>query len=67
MELSAQVLNRTLLERQHLLARTDSSVPGMVEHLVGLQAQNPRDPYLALWSRLDGLDPHEVGRLLALR
>jgi hypothetical protein len=29
----------------------------MVEHLVAVQAQNPHDPYLALWSRLDAFDP----------
>jgi hypothetical protein len=27
-----------------------------VEQLVGLQAQVPRDPYVALWSRLEGFD-----------
>ncbi|MGH9040345.1 MAG: winged helix DNA-binding domain-containing protein [Acidimicrobiia bacterium] len=32
--------------------------------MVGLQAQNPLDPYLALWSRLDGFDPHGLGRLV---
>jgi hypothetical protein len=31
---------------------------------VGLQAQNPLHPYLALWSRLDGFDPHRLGQLL---
>ena len=35
-----------------------------VEHLVGLQAQEPLDPYLALWSRLDRFDPDELGRCL---
>lgn len=35
-----------------------------VEHLVGLQAQNPLDPYLALWSRLERFDPHGVGALV---
>ena len=47
---------RTLLARQHLLERTDLTPAEMVEHLVGMQAQEPRDPYLALWSRLDGFD-----------
>ena len=32
----------------------------MVEHLVGMQAQEPRDPYLALWSRLDGFEPADL-------
>ena len=35
-----------------------------VEHLVGMQAQNPLDPYLGLWSRLDAFDPDEVGRMV---
>ncbi len=38
-----------------------------VEHLVGLQAQNPLDPYLALWSRLEDFDPDWLGRLLEER
>lgn len=33
----------------------------MVERLVGLQSQNPLDPYVALWSRLDGFRPDELG------
>jgi hypothetical protein len=28
-----------------------------VERLVALQAQVPRDPYVALWSRLSGFQP----------
>ena len=38
-----------------------------VAHLVGLQAQQPRDPYVALWSRLGGFDPDRLGRLLEER
>ena len=38
-----------------------------VAHLVGLQAQQPRDPYVALWSRLRGFDPDRLGRLLEER
>lgn len=33
-----------------------------VEHLVGLQAQNPLDPYLALWSRPVSFDPDVIGQ-----
>ena len=32
----------------------------MVEHLVGMQAQNPLDPYVALWSRLATFQPGEL-------
>jgi Winged helix DNA-binding domain len=39
----------------------------MVEHLVGLQAQEILPPYVGLWSRLEDFDPHELGRLLTER
>lgn len=38
-----------------------------VHHLVGLQAQAPWSPYHALWARLEGFDPHELGALLTKR
>ncbi len=38
-----------------------------VRHLIGLQAQLPFNPYVALWSRLDGFDPDELGQLLVDR
>jgi hypothetical protein len=55
------------MARQLLLERTDLGALAAIEHLVGLQAQEPYDPYLALWSRLDGFDPDELGRLLLER
>jgi hypothetical protein len=65
--LTARVLNRTLLRRQHLLERTTSSVTEVVEHLVGLQAQDPLPPYVGLWSRLTGFEPADLSRLLESR
>ena len=38
-----------------------------IEHLVGLQAQEPKDPYVALWTRLEGFRPEELEGLLGAR
>ncbi|QIX27357.1 winged helix DNA-binding domain-containing protein [Nocardioides sp. JQ2195] len=60
MQLSARDLNRTLLARQHLLERSHHSVPAMVEHLIGLQAQENLSPYLGLAARIRDFDPRAV-------
>ena len=65
--LGLRALSRATLERQLLLRRSDLPVLDAVRHLVGLQAQEPPDPYTALWSRLEGFDPGELGRLLEAR
>lgn len=65
--LSTRALNRATLARQLLLERVDRPILDTVSHLVGLQAQEPPNPYLALWSRLVGFDPDELSRLLADR
>jgi hypothetical protein len=62
--LSRRALNRALLARQHLLERIDMPVEGMVGHLVGMQAQVPQQPYIALWSRLSGFRPEQLERLV---
>ena len=64
---SARQLNRTLLHRQGLLERSPRSVPEMVRHLVGLQAQDTLPPYLSLAARLTTFDPYDVSRGLADR
>jgi hypothetical protein len=65
--LSNRALNRATLARQLLLQRTAMNPMDAVTHLVGLQAQNPLDPYLALWSRLAEFDPDALGRLVEQR
>lgn len=62
--LSLRDLNRTLLLRQQLLERTRVSAVEMVEHLVGLQAQDNPPPYLSLAARLEGFDPAELSGAL---
>jgi hypothetical protein len=42
-------------------------VADTLEHLVGLQAQVPRVPHLALWDRLAGYDPAELDGLMTAR
>jgi len=65
--LTTRVLNRTLLKRQHLLERTSGTPAAMVEHLVGLQAQDTQPPYVGLWSRLERFDPAALSGLLESR
>ena len=65
--LSRRALNRALLARQHLLARTRAPIAELVEHLLGLQAQATLPPYVGLWSRLEDFDPEQLGRMIAER
>jgi hypothetical protein len=65
--LGQRALNRALLARQMLLERAERPVPDAVRDLYGLQAQAPWSPYTALWTRVAGFDPHELGAMLTDR
>lgn len=65
--LTTRALNRATLARQLLLRRAAMSAKDAVTHLVGLQAQNVKPPYVQLAARLDGFDPEELSGLMASR
>lgn len=62
--LSRRALNRALLARQMLLERQPRDVSETVEHLVGMQAQVPANPYTALWSRIVDFEPETLSALI---
>jgi hypothetical protein len=57
-------LNRATLARQLLLERAELPVPEAVERVGGLQAQEPRPPFVGLWTRLAGFDADALRRAL---
>ena len=65
--LSNRALNRATLARQHLLERSTTPIPDMIEHLVGMQAQNPLDPYFGLWARIADFDPFDLSAMIEER
>ncbi|MGH9227457.1 MAG: winged helix DNA-binding domain-containing protein [Acidimicrobiales bacterium] len=62
--LDARTLNRATLARQLLLERSRLPPVDAVAHLVGLQAQEPLNPYHALWSRLEGFRPDDLSQAM---
>jgi hypothetical protein len=65
--LDTRALNRATLARQLLLERSDLPVLDAVAHLCGLQAQEPQEPFVGLWSRLRTFDPAVLSDLLVGR
>ncbi|KAA9378216.1 winged helix DNA-binding domain-containing protein [Microbispora cellulosiformans] len=65
--LGTRALNRATLARQLLLDRAGLPVLDSVAHLCGLQAQEPQEPFVGLWSRLRGFDPAALSDLLIRR
>jgi DNA glycosylase AlkZ-like len=65
--LDRRTLSRALLARQLLLDRVAQPTSTVVEHLVGMQAQVPVDPYISLWSRVHSFQPSDLEQLLSGR
>ncbi|WP_439664212.1 winged helix DNA-binding domain-containing protein [Lentzea sp. HUAS TT2] len=65
--LSQDQLNRALIERQMLRERASKSALATIEHLFGIQAQEPKSPYVGLWTRLHDFQPKELEDLLTNR
>ncbi len=62
--LSRRQLNRATLARQMLLERSGVTALDAIRFLVGLQAQEPPDPYIGLSARLAGFDTKELETLI---
>ena len=65
--LTTRQLNRATLARQMLLERSDMGIVDAVRFLGGLQAQQSNDPYIGLWSRLDGFTHEALTALIVDR
>jgi hypothetical protein len=63
--ISRRELGRATLARQLLLERAEIGVAEAIGALAGMQAQEPRPPFIGLWSRLAGFEPEAL--LAALR
>jgi hypothetical protein len=62
--LSAKAVNRATLARQMLLERVEVSPVEAVGRLVGMQGQEPKHPYVGLWSRLAGFEETQLDQAI---
>jgi hypothetical protein len=65
--LTRRQLGRATLARQMLLDRERLAAPDAVARVAGLQAQEPRPPYLGLWTRLSGFRREDLHAALHAR
>lgn len=65
--LDTRALNRATLARQLLLEHADVPVLDAVAQVGGLQAQEPQEPFVGLWTRLRAFDPAALSDLLTRR
>lgn len=63
--ISTRALGRATLARQALLERSPMTPTALLEHLVGIQAQEANSWYLGFWTRLACFDALEVSQQLA--
>lgn len=62
-KLTTRELNRATLARQMLLAREKTTVPKALARLLAIQAQWPKPPFQAFWTRLEGFAASDLTKL----
>ena len=65
--MSARAVNRATLARQMLVERADVSGVEAIARLVGMQGQEPKHPYVGLWSRIDGFAESDLDQAVVER
>ncbi len=63
-DLTQRQLNRATLARQLLLERENLPPSGVIERLVGMQAQWPPSPHIGIWTRTTGFHRDDLDREL---